>query len=645
MRSFRVCAIGFFLLLASVASADAAGSNGSTPAPLITEPFSGNASTPNLWATTGHACLTAGSTSTPSSSVQACGALAPSDPAGGGALQLTQSAANLVGAAISRVPLNTALGFTVTFTDATFGTTTSAGADGMSAFFSDARLAFPTVPATSTGGKLGYLGMVGGYVAIGLDEYGNFSSSDGSGTAAPGFPGRIPETVTIRGAYSSGDQYIGGYIGTTGAPASLPFALDAPASKVRPVNAPTIRITLTPAGVLTVEIDPHDGNGYRTTYGATIVGVNGQPALPPQVYLGFAGGTGSKSQIHQILNLTITPLAAATGSFTPTQILNLAAWYDASDATTIALTTKSISAWHDKSGNSQTLTQTATAKMPTYGQNIDGLGAIDFAGGQFLSTGAAPFSSNVANASTTFVVTNATTTTTAGSVFSAGAAPGVTEPRWDLRLFESGATHFDFNNVSTGRIAATEQYAGPAFWTAAGSSIASTEYLRKDGSTIGTSASPGASVTSAYPLVVGGNFSASGALTYPFSGTIGEILVYNRLLTTAETTSVEGYLACKWGLQDRLPANHPYRTACPGAPPASPVPTPAPTTGALMDPPQLRSSNGLLSGSNRGKGGFVRQSNPYIQRRSRSTDDARFARRHRRRRPDKLSTRAPGRRG
>jgi FtsP/CotA-like multicopper oxidase with cupredoxin domain len=594
MRGFRVCVIGFFALIACVTKANAA-SAGATPIPLLTDSFSGNSSSPNLWVTTGQACLTAGTANTPSSSIAACGALSPSDAAGEGALQLTQSAENVMGAAISRVPLNTAAGFVITFTDAAFGTTNGTGADGTCAFLADARLAFPTVPTTSFGGKLGYLGTVGGYLAIGLDEYGNFSSSDGKGTVAVGYPGRIPETVAIRGAYASGDQYIGGYTSANGAPISLPFALDAPASKVRPTNAPTIRITLTPTGLLTVEIDAHDGNGYRTTYDANVVGVNGQPALPPQVYLGFAAGTGGKSQTHQILNLTVTPLVATTGSFTPKQIANLAAWYDATDATTIALTAKSISAWSDKSGNARTLTQTATAMMPTYGQNIDGLGAVGFANGEFFSTGGVPFSSNVVNASTTFVVTNATTTVTAGSVLSAGAAPGVAEPRFELRPFESGVTHFDFNNVTTGRIVATEQYAGPAFWTAAGSTSARVEYLRKDGNTIGTSANPGGSETSAYPLVVGGNFNANGTLTYPYSGTIGEILVYNRLLTPAETTSVEGYLACKWGLQNRLPANHPYRATCPGAPPASPVPMPSPTSGALVDPPQLRSSNGLLS--------------------------------------------------
>ena len=73
------------------------------------------------------------------------------------------------------------------------------------------------------------------------------------------------------------------------------------------------------------------------------------------------------------------------------------------------------------------------------------------------------------------------------------------------------------------------------------------------------------------------------------------MLVYDRALSASETAEVEGYLACKWGLQNRLPANHPYRTACPqgGAYPS--LPSPAPAGGALRDPQQLRSSNGSLT--------------------------------------------------
>jgi hypothetical protein len=47
-------------------------------------------------------------------------------------------------------------------------------------------------------------------------------------------------------------------------------------------------------------------------------------------------------------------------------------------------------------------------------------------------------------------------------------------------------------------------------------------------------------------------------------GTIAEVLVYTRALSTDDRQTVEGYLAWKWGLQAALPSTHPYRLTNPG---------------------------------------------------------------------------------
>ncbi len=43
------------------------------------------------------------------------------------------------------------------------------------------------------------------------------------------------------------------------------------------------------------------------------------------------------------------------------------------------------------------------------------------------------------------------------------------------------------------------------------------------------------------------------------STTIGEVLVYDGILTTLQRQQIEGYLAWKWSLNYTLPANHPYK--------------------------------------------------------------------------------------
>ena len=80
-----------------------------------------------------------------------------------------------------------------------------------------------------------------------------------------------------------------------------------------------------------------------------------------------------------------------------------------------------------------------------------------------------------------------------------------------------------------------------------------------------------------------------------YTGQIGEVVTFSRYLTASESSEMEGYLACKWGLQTRLPANHPYRYVCPQGAPASSLPTPAPSPGFVANPPELRSANGSLT--------------------------------------------------
>jgi len=47
----------------------------------------------------------------------------------------------------------------------------------------------------------------------------------------------------------------------------------------------------------------------------------------------------------------------------------------------------------------------------------------------------------------------------------------------------------------------------------------------------------------------------------PWNGYVAEVIIYkDRVLPTTQRQQVEGYLAWKWGLQNNLPSDHPYRT-------------------------------------------------------------------------------------
>jgi type IV pilus assembly protein PilY1 len=190
----------------------------------VTENFTG-ATTNCTWNYYGGACLTAGSTASTATSspgqLPMCknlpyygsqtqvggntGNANQDTPLTGGALRLTNSANNQSGAIVSNVPFSlSSSGLSVTFTTETYigdsGSNShgggSDGADGISFFLQDATNTNQPVTLGDYGGSLGYTcsntnnssaqgydGMVGAYIGLGIDEYGNFL--DGSWVTTP----------------------------------------------------------------------------------------------------------------------------------------------------------------------------------------------------------------------------------------------------------------------------------------------------------------------------------------------------------------------------------------------------------------------------------------------------------------------------
>ncbi len=155
--------------------------------------------------------------------------LPPPAVGGGGALRLTNDSDQERGTIISNVPFSlSASGLQVTFTTETYegdsGGANKDGADGISFFLQDASA---PVNYGDAGGSLGYTcsnqngpptgypsydGMVGGYLGLGIDEFGNFlngntinssgvSTYSGDNTSS-GY-GYVPNRVGLRGAGST----------------------------------------------------------------------------------------------------------------------------------------------------------------------------------------------------------------------------------------------------------------------------------------------------------------------------------------------------------------------------------------------------------------------------------------------------------
>lgn len=74
--------------------------------------------------------------------------------------------------------------------------------------------------------------------------------------------------------------------------------------------------------------------------------------------------TPSVNALNPALRIGIS--ASRVASFSPFDVPGLAAWHDASDASTITLNGSNVSAWADKSGNGMTISQSSASEQPAY---------------------------------------------------------------------------------------------------------------------------------------------------------------------------------------------------------------------------------------------------------------------------------------
>lgn len=251
------------------------------------------------------------------------------DPVGEGALRLTSNVADQAAFVLYNNPISSRDGLTITFELYAYGGTTDPDrADGVSFFLLDGSVSPDT--AGAFGGSLGYAqktgiapGIAGGYLGIGFDEFGNFSSpSDfGGGPAVRnGGPGQVPDSIAIRAGSVTDYRYIDG----TG---SLPFGIDNPTATTRDAAKRTVKIDLTPEGRLTVRIDGNNdgdfldpGESDSRLTNIDVAGINGT-APPSTLKFGFASGTGSFNNIHEIRNLVLSTLNDAPTAFDFSEIV------------------------------------------------------------------------------------------------------------------------------------------------------------------------------------------------------------------------------------------------------------------------------------------------------------------------------------
>lgn len=250
------------------------------------------------------------------------------DPAGEGYLRLTNNSQNRKGYIYSNASFSSKFGLKIDFEFFTHGGGQfGVSADGITFFLFDSSVSSFNIGGF--GGSLGYAqyqfggtgpvspGVSGGYLGIGIDEYGNFSNpveARQGGVIGPK-GGLSPNSITLRGKGNGNSTDPGNYryltsIATTDLAAADRFSISTESRHPNPTDAGYRRaiIELKPAVspvtgyYITVKIIT-GGNPTKTHL--LINNYHYPDAAPAQVRYGIASSTGFEHNFHEIRNLKI----------------------------------------------------------------------------------------------------------------------------------------------------------------------------------------------------------------------------------------------------------------------------------------------------------------------------------------------------
>ena len=300
------------------------------------------------------ACITASNTvsGTP---VPGCAAASPIDPSGQGALRLTFPTAQQEGGLFSSASVPTAEGLDVNFNSFQYNAAGSSPADGIVFALAAVDPQVPAAPAAlgPTGGSLGYssdeslvgnqgaqsAGLADGYLGIGLDVFGNFSSTlfQGTGCTDQAFQGLAPGEVVVRGPGNGQVGYcaLNSSAVLAGAPTS--YALNAASATTRTSATVPVEVAINPASTSTttssgvvvpassyaVKFTEIGGTSFTMTgpLPSTLNGeipaglypsswINPTTGIPFQLAFGWTSSTGSFVEIHEINDATVATLSS-----------------------------------------------------------------------------------------------------------------------------------------------------------------------------------------------------------------------------------------------------------------------------------------------------------------------------------------------
>ena len=245
-----------------------------------------------------------------------------------------------------------------------------------------------------------------------------------------------------------------------------------------------------------------------------------------------------KNLFTLLLTLGSFSIIAQTGPGGVGNSTNNVFWLDGNLVT--VGTHPNITSWTDQSGNGNNFSQATSTKQPTV-VNYFSFKAVSFNGQNWLNT--AGISALNTNTHSQFIVYNGNKANHTGMLYE----NSFTQSNQLIRTFRTstGSVRSWVLN-STGGIVANITTNSSAFQMV--SSVwdgnAQTFNSFKNGTSIGSQVGANANPTGNYKNSIGA--ASNGA--YPFTGDMGEVIVYNTVLNSSQRTIIDNYLASKYSI-------------------------------------------------------------------------------------------------
>ncbi len=297
----------------------------------------------------------------------------------------------------------------------------------------------------------------------------------------------------------------------------------------------------------------------------SISGLTSETIYKFRIY-GFSGVTNSTVSSDLSITTATTGLTNTTSEIFPTDVSGCQLWFDANDASTLTIVSGKVSEWRDKTANGYKVSQSNSAKRPSYpSTTLNSKNGIQFSYDTILTEiGSSMPNFSSSSEQSVFMVIRSPTGTNSWQIINTmwfNSSGTNASMRYHFSLKDNNTTGITLYTNSSGKLLSGSTFPSNTNGLFGFTVSNSSSLITYNGTTTTGSGATLTSANNATTLFVFGD--PRNLITLSDNHIIYEFIGFNRSITTSEREYIEGYLAHKWGISSNLPVGHTYKSTAP----------------------------------------------------------------------------------